>query len=128
MSLTVHVPNQAGRPAMETHRTRLASLFPPSVYTRLTGRRLVLGLLAIGAGAVACLLRVSGSGPLQSIWEEDARDILDGALNTNGWGAVFRPVAGYFVVGPRLLGEFATVFPLSWAAAALSISAAVITA
>jgi hypothetical protein len=98
------------------------------VYTRFSPGRLVLGLLAIAAGAVVCLLRVSGTGPLQSIWEEDARDILDGALNTNGWGAVFRPVAGYFVVGPRLLGEFATLFPLSWAAAVLSISAAVITA
>jgi hypothetical protein len=128
MSLTVHVPNQAGRPALETHRTRLASLFPTSVYTRLGPRRLALGLLAIAVGAAVCLLRVSGTGPLQSIWEEDARDILDGALNTNGWGAVFRPVAGYFVVGPRLLGEFATLFPLSWAAAVLSISAAVITA
>jgi hypothetical protein len=87
----------------------------------------VLGVVAVIVGAVVCLLRVTGTGPLQSIWEEDARDILDGALNTNGWGALWRPVAGYFVLGPRLLGELATLFPLSWAAGVLSISAALVT-
>src|SRR5215470_10629592 len=127
VSVSVHVPSQAGQPALESSGRRLAGLFPSAVYTRLTPARTVVAIVAVIVGAVVCLLRVTGTGPLQSIWEEDARDILDGALNTDGWGPLWRPVAGYFVLGPRLLGELTTVFPLSWAAGVLSISAAIIT-
>ncbi len=128
MSVTVHVPSQAGRPAIEARPGRFASLFPAAAYRRLTPSAGLLAGAAIAAGTVISLLRTTGTGALQSIWEEDARDVLDGALNTAGWGAVVKPVSGYFVVGPRLLGELATLFPLSWAAAVLSVSAALITA
>jgi hypothetical protein len=127
VSVTIHVPSQAGQPALESGGRRLAGLFPVAVYTRLTPVRAALAAVGVMVSAVVCLLRVTGTGPLQSIWEEDARDILDGALNSNGWGPLWRPVAGYFVLGPRLLGELTTVFPLSWAAGVLSISAAIIT-
>jgi hypothetical protein len=74
------------------------------------------------------LLRTTGTGPLQSIWEEDARDILNDALMLPTIEAVAKPAVGYHVVVPRLLGELATLFPLGWAAAVLSISAAIVTA
>ncbi len=128
MSVNVHVPSQAGRPAIESRPVRLGGLFPPSQAGRLRPRTVALAGVALLAGAAVSLLRTTGTGPLQSIWEEDARDILDGALNSGGWDALWRPVAGYFVLVPRLLGELATLFPLSWAAAVLSISSALITA
>jgi hypothetical protein len=126
VSLSLHVPRQVGRPALESHREFFAGLFRTARPSRFTWRALGLVVLATLGGALVSLLRVTGTGALQSIWEEDARDILDGALNTHGWGAIWRPVAGYFVVGPRLLGQLASLFPLSWAAAVLSISSALI--
>ncbi len=87
---------------------------------------MLLGLLAVLVTTVVGLLRTTGTGPLQSVFEEDARDILGGALDTSGVKAVLTPVQGYFVIGPRLLGELATFFPISWAAAVLSIASAVI--
>jgi hypothetical protein len=77
---------------------------------------------------VLSLLRTTGTGPLQSVWEEDARDVLDSAINSPGLATLFRPAVGYVIAGPRLLGLVATLFPLSWAAAVLSISAALLTA
>jgi hypothetical protein len=85
-------------------------------------------MVAVVVGTAISLLRTTGTGPLQSIWEEDARAILSDALNLSGGRAIMRPLAGYYVIGPRLLGELATWFPLGWAAAVLSVSAAVITA
>lgn len=94
---------------------------------RSTSRR----ALAAGAGAVAVcaavsLLRTSGTGPFQSVFEEDARDVLTDALDTSTAKALIEPIAGYYVLAPRLLGEFATLFPVSWMAAVLSVSSAVI--
>jgi hypothetical protein len=128
VSVTVHVPSQAGGPALEARPARLGGLFPPAVPAPVTPARLAVAVFAVAAGTLVSLSRTTGTGALQSIWEEDARDIFDGALNTPGWGAVGRPVAGYFVIGPRLIGEFATLFPISWAAAVLSVSAALVTA
>jgi hypothetical protein len=79
-------------------------------------------------GAALSLARTTGTGPLQSVWEEDARDVLTDALTLPTVEALAKPVAGYHVLVPRLLGELATLFPLSWAAAVLSVSAAIITA
>ncbi|MEV4320362.1 hypothetical protein [Actinocrispum sp. NPDC049592] len=105
----------------------MSRLFPGADSGRAATRKgLLLGLLAVLAATVVSLLRTSGTGPLQSVFEEDARDILSDALDTSGAKAVLTPVQGYFVIGPRLLGELATFFPISWAAAVLSIGSAVI--
>jgi hypothetical protein len=103
-------------------------LFPRSVLPAVTRRGVALAVLAVVAGTVVSLLRTTGTGPLQSIWEEDARAVLSDALNLPFWRTIPQPVAGYYVVVPRLLGVLATLFPLSWAAAVLSVSSAVITA
>jgi F0F1-type ATP synthase membrane subunit c/vacuolar-type H+-ATPase subunit K len=107
----------------------VSRLFPDAdTSTSPTRRKLWLGLLAVVAGTVVSLLRTTGTGPLQSVYEEDAHDILTVAFDTSGWDAVLMPVQGYFVIGPRLLGELAKFFPISWAAAVLSISSALICA
>lgn len=103
----------------------LSRLFPDTTGRSITWYGLLLG---VAVGTVLSLLRTTGTGALQTIFEEDARDILTGALDTSGLKAVLTPVQGYFVVGPRLLGELATLFPISWAAGVLSFSSAVVTA
>jgi hypothetical protein len=91
------------------------------------GRRAVaLGAAAVAGAAVVSLLRTSGTGPLQSVFEEDARDVLADALDTSSAKALIEPIAGYYVLAPRLLGEVATLFPISWMAAVLSVSSAVV--
>lgn len=107
---------------------RLAGLFPQAIAVPLGRRGVLLAALVVATGAAVSLARTGGTGALQSIWEEDARDILNDALTMSGAKAVLRPLVGYFVIGPRLLGELATLFPLRWAAAVLSISSALITA
>jgi hypothetical protein len=141
MDLSIETPPEAGAPGGPPPlRRRLwetgSRLFPdpgPGDCAepggrRVARRRLALAALAVGAGTVVSLLRTTGTGPLQTVFEEDAGDVLSDALDTSGAKAVFRPIAGYFTIGPRLLGEFATIFPISWAAAVLSISAALIAA
>jgi hypothetical protein len=109
-------------------RALLSTLFPDAARVTTSRLGVQIALLAIVVGTVVSLLRTTGTGPLQSIWEEDARDILDDALNMPAAKAILRPVAGYYVIFPRLLGELATMFPISWAAAVLSISSALVTA
>jgi hypothetical protein len=116
------VPRQRARADL------LGPLFPSTSSPGVTRSGVLLGLIAIVAGSVVSLLRTAGTGPLQSIWEEDSRAILNDAINLPGLRAVVRPVAGYYLVGPRLIGQLAALFPVSWAAAILSISAAVIVA
>jgi hypothetical protein len=116
-------PTTTKPPAVLTRRR----LFPDATPARQRlGAR--VGLLLVLAGAGLSLFRTTGTGPLQSVWEEDARDILNDALNLPVGQVLFKPVAGYYVVGPRLLGAVAALFPVSWAAAVLSISAALIIA
>jgi hypothetical protein len=124
-------PGRAGaEPATPWRRTRgsVSALFPPASGLATSWRGRSLAVLAIAVGVVLSLARTAGTGPLQSIWEEDARDVLADALNLPAARAIIKPVAGYYIVFPRLLGEVATLFPVSWAAAVLSISAAAVVA
>jgi hypothetical protein len=104
----------------------LGRLFPTSTGHPVTRRGVLLAAGAVAAAAVVSLLRTTGTGPLQSVYEEDASNVLTDALDTSTAKALVKPVAGYLIIGPRLLGELATLFPISWAAAVLSVSAAVI--
>jgi hypothetical protein len=114
------VPVPAGR-----WRERTAALFPPAA---ATGLAWWIWVPAVLLGTALSLARVTGTGPFETIFEEDARDILTDALNLSGTRAVLKPAVGYFLIFPRLLGELATFFPLRWAAAVLSISSALVTA
>ncbi len=121
-------PAPAPRSRQEDARQFLERLFPPSEPRPIRRRNVLLGLLAVAVGTVVSLARTTGTGPFQSIWEEDARDLLTDALNRPGAYNLVKPYVGYFQVGPRALAEVATFFPLSWAAAVLSLEAAILTA
>jgi hypothetical protein len=108
--------------------TVLETLFPAAPAVKITRMHWIAAVVAVLAGTAVSLFRVTGTGPFQTIWEEDSRDILTDALNMSGLKAVIRPAVGYYIIFPRLLGELATLFPISWAAAVLSISSALVTA
>jgi len=125
-------PAQAA-PAREATRPRrvttyLAELFPQSERVPIGPRKVVVAVLAVAVGTVVSLARTTGTGPFQSIWEEDARDLLTQALMRPGAFNLVKPFVGYFQLLPRLMGEVAAFVPISWAAAALSLQAAVSTA
>lgn len=115
-------------PPRRGFRAGMAGLFAATADRPFTRRQKLGIVFAVVLGAIVSLLRTTGTGPLQSIWEEDARDVLTDTQFMSGARTVVRPMVGYFVVVARLLGELADVFPLSWAAAVLSISSAVLTA
>jgi hypothetical protein len=112
----------------ERLRRYFAGLFPEASATTSRMRTVVLAVIGVAVGTGVSLARTTGAGPFQTIWEEDARDLLSDALMRPGAFNVIKPYVGYFQVGPRLLAEVATFFPISWAAAVLSIEAAILTA
>ncbi len=109
-------------------RDSLAATFPSASGRPTTKRALLLGALAVAVGTVVSLLRIGGTGALQTIFEEDAGGILTDALSTSAIKAITRPISGYYLVGPRLIGELATIFPISWAAPVMSLTSAIVVA
>ncbi len=105
---------------------RLAVLFPTAPMRVLTRRDVLLGTLLVVAAAVVSMLRITGTGALQSIWQEDANEVLTEAYYRTPAKTIISPLNGYFTLVPRLLGVLAAFLPVSWAAAVLSISAALV--
>ena len=67
------------------------------------------------------LLRVGIDEALHSLWAEDGPIYLQEALLRGFGHAVFMSYAGYLVIVPRLIGEAATLVPLRYAPAAVTI-------
>ncbi|WP_203913362.1 hypothetical protein [Rhizocola hellebori] len=109
-------------------RQQLSKLFPETEARPRPKRALLWSALAVFAGTIVSLARTTGAGPFQTIWEEDARDLLTDALMSPTAYNLVKPYVGYFQVGPRIMGEVAALFPISWAAAILSIQAAMLCA
>lgn len=132
--LTTSAPPSVASPAPPepSARRRLRDvvtlLFPVAPRVQVTRRTVLLASLAVVVAVVVMLLRTPGTGALQSIWEEDARDALTDAYYLDIFRGMVKPVAGYLVVVSRLLGAFAALFPVSTAAAVLSISSALVNA
>jgi hypothetical protein len=126
------VPRQTNGDARTVRRNgrgRIAGLFPVDEARRGSGRRWFWAVLAVLVGALISLGRVpSGPGVLNTIWAEDGSDFLTDALNRNPYAVILRPQNGYFVVVPRLLAIPASLVPIEWGPAVLSIEAALITA
>jgi hypothetical protein len=116
-------PPRSGR--FERVRTALDALFPEAEATPVSRRAIGLAVLAVAAGTAISLGRTTGAGPFQSIWEEDARNLLTDALMRPGAFNLVTPYVGYFQLLPRMMAEVAAFVPLSYAAAALSIQGAV---
>lgn len=131
-------PAAASTPQPRTGASRIqrlrhsldAGLFPATAatirgFTRGQTAVLVGALLVLGT--VLALLRL-GSDSFDTIWAEDGPIYLQSAITQGFWHATFEPYAGYLVVGPRLIGEIASLFPLEDAAAVISIVSAAVAA
>ena len=91
-------------------------------FGRLEAAVLLVGLLLLGT--ILALLRLGLSDSLTTVWAEDGPIYLQAAL-TQGFGdAVTSAYAGYLVLVPRLIAEVATLVPLRYAPAAVSIVSA----
>ena len=113
-----------------TLRSWILGLFPDDQAPSPRGRwAIVAGLAFVAVGAVVSLGRVgAGPGVLQTIWAEDGTYFLSDALNGPVLETIFSPVQGYYLVVPRLAAIPASLVPLEWAPAVLSIEAAILTA
>lgn len=108
-------------------RLRGVEFFVQRDPTPLTRRQFVLGAAAVVLATALSLARTRGPGALNSIWAEDGRNFLADALNKSVVEALTTPFNGYWHMGPRLLAEVASRFPVEWAPGVLSTEAALVT-
>lgn len=87
-------------------------------------RKITLAVIVVVAATAISLSRTVGAGSLNTIWIEDAKFLLDQALNTSFWHNVSSPISGYYQEPARLATALAIQFPLSWAPGVMSILAA----
>jgi hypothetical protein len=108
-------------------RATLGLLFPPAPEdagppTRVL--RVALQACAVCAGVVVLLFRVAGVPAWNSIYAEDYGVYLVHALRFP-WHLV-TPYNGYLQLVPRLIGQFASLLPLTAAAAVFAVTGAFI--
>jgi hypothetical protein len=77
-----------------TLRDHVAGLFPAAVAVQRTRATWLWGIAAVVVGTVISLARTTGAGPFQTIWEEDARDLLTDALDQPMAVHMFKPAVG----------------------------------
>lgn len=107
------------------------SLFPDAPPARPALRRgeatiVVLSLLALAI--VLQLARLGWSASLNSLWAEDGPIYMQEALGQGFWHSIASTYATYLVLVPRLIAEGATLVPLRYAPAAVSILSAAVVA
>jgi hypothetical protein len=135
MSNAVVVVDGSGRlssPVMSTWsrwRAGVAGLFPAAEPVR-TARVWVTCwyVVAFAAAAGYLLLIPAGRSRLDHVWAEDGSRFLFDAYTLPWASALVTPYGGYLHSVPRLASELVSQLPLSWAAAGLAISAAVLRA
>lgn len=89
-------------------------------------RRYLAGLLFVVMLTILQLTRQAGVPATDSIWAEDGRVFLSDALEENSIVLLFRPLAGYMHLVPRILAGIAAMLPLGAAALVFSVGPAII--
>lgn len=115
---------RAGRAAAIATWLR-ARLFIPTT-GRVGWRQFTGGAVFLVAGAAASLARTGGPGALNTIWIEDATNLLTDALNRPVMTALTTQINGYYETVPRLVTAFAMLFPLENVPGIMSASAALV--
>jgi hypothetical protein len=87
-------------------------------------RKILLAVAAVAAGTTVSLSRTVGAGSLNTIWIEDAKFLLNQALNVPFWKALASPISSYYQEPARLFTEIAIQFPLSVTPGLMSVFAA----
>lgn len=122
-------PAEAGTVAKWRHRVAFG-LFPERGDTGLGltwgGASVVIGAFLVLATALS-VLRL-GTAAYQTIWAEDGPIYLQSALANGFFHSLVEPYAGYLVMGPRLIGWFATLWSIGDAPVVIAIVSALIAA
>src|SRR3984957_15246529 len=88
-------------------------------------RKILLASCCFVAATAISLSRTVGPGSLNTLWNADAKFLLNQGLNMPAWNALAAPISSYYQEPARLITEGALrVFPLSWVPGVMSISAA----
>jgi len=87
-------------------------------------RKIVLAVAAVIVAAVISLSRTVGAGSLNTIWIEDAKFLLQQALNESFLRALASPISSYYQEPARIFTEIAIQFPLAWTPGVMAIFAA----
>jgi hypothetical protein len=87
-------------------------------------RKIALAVACVAAATAVSLSRTVGAGSLNTIWIEDAKFLLQQALNDSFWHALASPISSYYQEPARILTAIAVQFPLSWAPGVMAIFAA----
>jgi hypothetical protein len=87
-------------------------------------RKIALAAACVAAATVVSLSRTVGAGSLNTIWIEDAKFLLDQALNDSFWHTLASPISSYYQEPARIFTAIAVQFPLSWAPGVMAIFAA----
>jgi hypothetical protein len=87
-------------------------------------RKVLLAAACVAAATAVSLSRTVGAGSLNTIWIEDAKYLLDQALNDSFWHTLASPISSYYQEPARILTAIAVQFPLSWAPGVMAIFAA----
>jgi hypothetical protein len=101
-----------------------ANVFRPTPSGPVGWRKILLAGCCVVAGVAISLSRTVGPGSLNTIWIEDAKYLLNEALNQPFLTTVRDPISGYYQVPARVFTKIATEFPLSWAPGIMAIFAA----
>ncbi len=101
-----------------------SDLFLPTASGPIGWWKILLALVCVAGATAVSLSRTVGAGSLNTIWIEDAKFLLEQALNEPFRHTVSTPISSYYQVPARLATQVAIQFPLSWAPGVMSIFAA----
>jgi len=87
-------------------------------------RKIVLAVACVIAAVAISLSRTIGPGSLNTIWIEDAKFLLNQALNNSFATALTFPISSYYQEPARLLTAIAVQFPLAWVPGVMAVFAA----
>jgi hypothetical protein len=87
-------------------------------------RKTLAAAAYVAAAMIISLSRTVGAGSLNTIWIEDAKFLLDQALNDSFWHALASPISSYYQELARIFTAIAVQFPLSWTPGVMAIFAA----
>jgi hypothetical protein len=87
-------------------------------------RKILLATVCVIAATAISLSRTVGPGSLNTIWIEDAKFLLNQALNNSFWTVLQAPISSYYQEPARVITELAIQFPLTWAPGVMAIFAA----
>src|SRR5262245_34526543 len=92
-----------------------ADLFRRTESGPVGSRKIALAMACVAVASVISLSRTVGAGSLNTLWIEDAKFLLDQALNNSFRTALSAPISSYYQEPARLLTAIAVQFPLAWA-------------